>query len=393
MFLIVLKWVLLALSIISLIIGVIGLLEYEDYSIVAIAITVILVIGFFVVRHYTNKTTTKGEHNKKQDIVKISKSDIALQDYLVSTSEPKYFIIAPMSYDTSKFEQVNSRGKKDHSVERLILLEEAISKFENYIDDMTGFSFIDRSKIAQIEKEHKFQLSDWSNDTKTAEIGRALNANVLLFLDKFNFLDQNGGEYRFEAKFVDINTMQTTTYLLVYSGKKLKEPTETLERINFRNFTQISSHENPFVEDLNFSVVKVFKTVQDSKLTFGRNLKACPLGFLEKHELNTDEMDNSKYKISNFTSINFEGPNSITLVNNGIKIQGTYVFEPSEQFVEKIGFNYFTDGCIGKLSITSSGLYESYDVFTQNNREYYLKLNSAETEKITVNYYLQMVRQ
>lgn len=46
------------------------------------------------------------------------------------------------------------------------------------------------------------------------------SANVLLFLDKFNYLDMNGGEYRFEAKIVDINTMQTISYLLIYTGKK-----------------------------------------------------------------------------------------------------------------------------------------------------------------------------
>ena len=45
------------------------------------------------------------------------------------------------------------------------------------------------------------------------------SANVLLFLDKFNYLDMNGGEYRFEAKIVDINTMQTISYLLIYTGK------------------------------------------------------------------------------------------------------------------------------------------------------------------------------
>ena len=61
------------------------------------------------------------------------------------------------------------------------------------------------------------------------------SANVLLFLDKFNYLDMNGGEYRFEAKIVDINTMQTISYLLIYTGKKLKPPVETLEKINFRN--------------------------------------------------------------------------------------------------------------------------------------------------------------
>lgn len=61
------------------------------------------------------------------------------------------------------------------------------------------------------------------------------SANVLLFLDKFNYLDMNGGEYCFEAKIVDINTMQTISYLLIYTGKKLKPPVETLEKINFRN--------------------------------------------------------------------------------------------------------------------------------------------------------------
>lgn len=316
-----------------------------------------------------------------------------LKDYLTEIDEPKYFIVAPMTYDTSKFIAENRTEKKDKSRERHILLEEAISKFENYIDEKPGFSFIDRSKIAQIEKEHKFQLSDWSNDKKTAEIGRALNANVLLFLDKFNYLDMNGGEYRFEAKIVDINTMQTISYLLIYTGKKLKPPVETLEKINFRNFTSLHSETNPFNKETELKNVKVIKTVQSSKITFGRNLKSCPFGYVEKMDVdNPDELKKIKdTDILNFDFIYLDGTGVAELKSKTETKNASYVFEPIDTYIEVLDNSFYTDGRIGALSINTDGFYQKYDVFSVNNREYYIQLGSIESKKTVENYYALFV--
>ncbi|MBR5965841.1 MAG: hypothetical protein IK015_06990, partial [Treponema sp.] len=89
------------------------------------------------------------------DLNRLGSEKMELKDFLFQISEPKYFVIAPMSYSTEKFEDDNwSAKKKNQPSIRVALLETAINKFENYIDDMLGVSFLDRSKIAQIEKEH-----------------------------------------------------------------------------------------------------------------------------------------------------------------------------------------------------------------------------------------------
>ena len=70
----------------------------------------------------------------------------------------------------------------------------------------------------------------------------------------------------------------------------------------------------------------------------------------------------------------------------------SYDFEPCELSLEKIGGEFYTDGKIGTLAVDTDSGYEKFDVYTINNREYYLRLGSAELAKVTVNYYLQMVK-
>jgi len=63
---------------------------------------------------------------------------------------------------------------------------------------------VDRSVVDRVLKEHSFQLSDWSSDSKTAELSRALNANWLVrgTLEKF------GSNILVSAQLYDINSFQ-----------------------------------------------------------------------------------------------------------------------------------------------------------------------------------------
>lgn len=263
-FLAILKWTSLVVAIILFIVGIYSFIEDEaSDGVLCIVFTIIFVIAFIVLSSVVK--------NKKEyePVNKISKSfafkKVSPENFLCEIDEPKYFIVALMSYDISEFEKRISSYTKSKDDEVLILMDEAILKFQNYIDDMVGVSFIDRSKIAQIEKEHAFQLSDWSNEKKTAEIGHALNASVLLFLENFSYLKDNGGEYRFRANFVDINSMQTTSHSIVYTGRKLIASSESLERISFRNFNKISQIENPFSDEIIFSMTKADVCVSTQK--------------------------------------------------------------------------------------------------------------------------------
>ena len=340
------------------------------------------------------KNVAKNQANDLAQLEKLGSAKLKMQDILVSTSEPSMYIIAPMSYDTKKFVEDNSHdkglfGTKDNSVERLTILESCITDFQNSVDSKTGVSFLDRSKISQIEKEHKFQLGDWSNDKKTAEVGKALNANILLFLDKFGFIDNGSGEYRFEAKFVDINTMQSTSYNVVYQNAKKKVVTPgVVQTISFRDFTPVSTKRNPFADEFELKTLKGFRTVQKNDLK-----EVSPLGQVTKVELSEFDTKAPATNLFNISSVYFDGFGSVEFSYADKKENSTYTFDAIEMNLERTGNLFFTDGKIGTLTIKTDSGYKKYDVFTENNREYYILLGSVTLEKATVHYYLQMVKQ
>lgn len=320
---------------------------------------------------------------------------IAPLDILVQTPEPSMYVIAPMSYDTKKFAQDNSHDSAmfgfktvDNSVERLGILESCITDFQNKVDGITGVSFLDRSKISQIEKEHKFQLGDWSNNKKTAEMGKALNANILMFLDKFTYVDANSGEYRFEAKFIDVSTMQTALFNVVYKNPKKKVVTpEVVSQISFKDFTPVSTKNDSFDDELSLKTQNVIRTVQN------KNIKTVsPLGKVKKLETSEFDVNAPKTEFYNAVAVNFDGFGELEMNDGKESVSYTYTFDANEIYLERNGSVFYTDGKIGVLTVKTEKGYEKFDVFTNNNREYYIRLGSVELEKAFVNYYLQMVK-
>jgi hypothetical protein len=49
----------------------------------------------------------------------------------------------------------------------------------NAIQRQDRFAVPDREALALMTSEHKFQMSDWSDDTKSLQISKAINANYL----------------------------------------------------------------------------------------------------------------------------------------------------------------------------------------------------------------------
>ena len=400
-FLVLLKWACLVGAIIFFTAVIYYLYCTDVYTAIwFIPFTIIFAIAFIGLSSVINKSKSEPVNKmSKKEVKSFISEKVSPENFLCEIDEPKYFIVAPMSYDISEFEKKVSSDTESKD-EILILMDEAILKFQNYIDDMVGVSFVDRSKIAQIEKEHAFQLSDWSNEKKTAEIGQALNANVLLFLENFSYLKDNGGEYRFKANFVDINSMQTTSHSIVYTkflGRKLIASSESLERISFKNFNKISQIENPFSDEIIFSMTKPMcvsqpkKTMQQiSPLTSTRLLD---FSMYTGYKPNTF-MLRSKSERLTYSSFYIDGIDSITLKSsdsNDIK-PGKYKFEPCEQNITKIGDKFYTDGKIGRFSIKTDTSFESYDVFTKDYYEFFFYFGSKELKDMNVNYYLQVVK-
>lgn len=342
------------------------------------------------------KDIKKAQEYDLRQLEKLSAKKLSKQELLVQTAEPTMYVIAPMSYDTKKFSQDNSHDSAmfgfktvDNSVERLGILETCITDFENNVDEITGVSFLDRSKISQIEKEHKFQLGDWSNNKKTAEVGKALNANILLFLDKFTYVDSGSGQYRFEAKFVDVNTMQSSSFVVAYKNPKKKIVTpEVISQISFRDFTPISTKNDSLDDELYLKTQNVIRTVQKKDMKI-----VSPLGAVTKLQTSEFDVNSPKTEFANASSIKFDGFGELELDLGNETKSYSYTFDANEIFIERNGYNFYTDGKIGVLTVKTDGGYEKFDVFTDNNREYYLRFGSVELEKAFVNYYLQMIKQ
>lgn len=77
------------------------------------------------------------------------------------------------------------------------LVSDIVASLSNH----TNLRIVDRTKINDIQMEHAFQNSEWSSEEKTAEIGMASNADIIINLTAFS-------ENEINVEFTDINTMQ-----------------------------------------------------------------------------------------------------------------------------------------------------------------------------------------
>lgn len=64
------------------------------------------------------------------------------------------------------------------------------------------FDVVDRSALEDLMKEHQFQMDDWSNETKSVEMGRVLNANFIVR----GQVSRLGSQMIVSARILDVNT-------------------------------------------------------------------------------------------------------------------------------------------------------------------------------------------
>jgi TolB-like protein len=65
-------------------------------------------------------------------------------------------------------------------------------------------AFVDRTIVERVLQEHRFQAGDWSNAQKTAELGRALNADWIVRGE----LEKSGSNILITVQFYDIQTFR-----------------------------------------------------------------------------------------------------------------------------------------------------------------------------------------
>jgi TolB-like protein len=84
-------------------------------------------------------------------------------------------------------------------------METLTDLFINAIQRTNRFEVPDRDALAMLMQEHKFQMSDWSDDTKTVEMGRVLNANYIV---RVIVSEIDIDVYLMIARLLDVNTAQ-----------------------------------------------------------------------------------------------------------------------------------------------------------------------------------------
>jgi TolB-like protein len=114
---------------------------------------------------------------------------IAILGFEVFTQEISTVAVAP-------FEPVGGISKDEANVITELFMAELVN---------TGVVKVaDRANFDKVLAEMKFQLSDWSNDQKTAQLGRAINAEYIIY---GQFMKMGNMLY-LAATMQDINTVQ-----------------------------------------------------------------------------------------------------------------------------------------------------------------------------------------
>jgi hypothetical protein len=84
-------------------------------------------------------------------------------------------------------------------------IETLTDLFINAVQRTNRFEVPDRDALALLSKEHNFQMSDWSDESKTVQMGRVLNANYIVrcIVSKIDV-----DVYLLLARLLDVNTAQ-----------------------------------------------------------------------------------------------------------------------------------------------------------------------------------------
>lgn len=78
----------------------------------------------------------------------------------------------------------------------------------NYIEETLSarvdLRIVDRMKVSAVQGELNFQQTEWSSGTKVAEIGNALNADLVCFVTIY--------ESVYKVEFLNVNTFEKRTF-------------------------------------------------------------------------------------------------------------------------------------------------------------------------------------
>ena len=235
------------------------------------------------------------------------------------------------------------------------------------ISQLPGVKVVDRSNLDKVKEEMKFQDSDWSNDNKTVELGKVLNANIVCTITAASSLD-------YAIKFQDINTMATLQYTCNFATRFLLS-----RKIDFTPFSKVNTSANPFIEPVSFKS----KPMEISPVKFQRKANAapaCPFGAEPNNPVtkrSLKKLPASLSKLADIKYMNFDLYEVVIGFNDGSEESYEFQFYPlDEPYITKKSSVMYTDGKIGSIDI--SGFIENCGIYKNTRNEIILLPFSTE---------------
>lgn len=123
---------------------------------------------------------------------------------------------------TVKISTTMNEAEAVYDKRKLLTVGEVTSfydEIEAVLSSRKDLRLVDRNRIQDVIKEHEFALSSWSDTEKTAEIGKALNCDTLIFLESDEFFPvQYYPVQTVKVEFFDVNTF-TKKIVVVRKGR------------------------------------------------------------------------------------------------------------------------------------------------------------------------------
>jgi TolB-like protein len=127
---------------------------------------------------------------------------------------------------------LQNKGGKDLSAD----VETITELIGNAVARTRRFDVVDRTALEDVMREHKFQMDDWSSDSKSVEMGRVLNANYIVR----GQVSRLGNNLIVTARILDVNTAR----ILGTAEMSLRDTNEAFGKMeNFvRDLTSVMRH-------------------------------------------------------------------------------------------------------------------------------------------------------
>lgn len=222
-------------------------------------ILLLCVCATFTISAFANGEKKRVEQNKKQFehirslLVPVKENG---KRTIVAVCEDEEKIVSELKssfeywtkYQDLKADEIKGIGITKKSVAELAARYTSnILAMKQRLTEIANIHFVDRSKLEAVKEELKFQQGDWSDENKSASIGKVLNADIIVTFKNTGFSILNG--LAFTTELFDVNTFEVFSLETPPTGNYLSAANKPL-----RDF--LEQDVSLFPEMVSFDAVK-----------------------------------------------------------------------------------------------------------------------------------------